>query len=149
MCKFIKDWLNKYVLKTKITQYTLSIDGKYFVLYMLDKYINKTHPDNYIEKYEKFIDNETITLKNRNFYANFTKPIDFKKELTLAEEREIAILYLFILFVNFMTDEQKHFYINYITNLNYKKFIEEYSSFLLGGDNCNAIQENAGVSFSK
>ena len=149
MCKFIKNWINKHILKTPSTQLILSIGGKYFLLYILDKYINKTRPNDYIEKYEGFIDKQVVNLKDKNFYIGLKQIINFEQNLSEKDERDFAVLYIFILFINYMSEEQKDFYLNYITDLDYKNFIEGYLSFLAGGGIANAIQQNADMPIGK
>lgn len=140
------NWIKKFFPK-RIIKYQTSTEGKYLILYIIDKYLNETRPDDHIDKYESVIDQHLIFLENKNFYFNLANLTHYTEEIDQDTKRIFAAIYVLIYLIIFMNEEEREFYLNSIKLSLYKNFIEGFLEFS-GDELKNELQKNANLPFS-
>lgn len=113
----IKSFIFEFIYRRHIVnkRYGLTEKGKCFIQYLIDKYINSTKPDNYIEAYETAVQNKVGQWRESGevgiwFLPKGAIPIDIPEEelLTLAAMHHITVL------LSMGSKEEQRFYCDQI-----------------------------------
>lgn len=121
----LKDRMNLLKFKLLAHRRTISPKGDYYIHYIIDKYVNATKPDDYIEAYEQMISKHEKHTKNTEIFQLFLSEendenIDAKIHF-LAANIALAMVFMSI------QESEITKYLDLITNPSAKEFINRIS----------------------
>lgn len=116
MFKLIKTWIWEHIWRRRIVpkKYNMTGKGECMIQYLLDRYINETKPNEYIEAYDKTLQDKVANWREIGQVQTWFSVFDNMNKYTDEQLKYVAAMNYLTILLTVVKPENRHKYYDQI-----------------------------------
>ena len=125
MFKIIKHWIWEHIWRRRIVpnKYDMTAKGECLIQYLLDRYINESKPNEYIEVYDKELQDKVAEWREKGKIETWFSQFDNIDDYTDTDLKYFAAMNYFTILISITKKEKRTKYYDQIENEDLKAMV--------------------------